>query len=1161
MPERRAPGLGERTPDMLPLPLGRQDGAPGTAPLSDSELRQQGIGNAAIAASGGGAPAAALANARREVESSAMGPSGGGAPASSGFARAQSGIGNAALSAPPGREPQKKEEDGKGGGSPAPGPAPGEEGAEGAPPKPGGLVALKATVGNASRRMRKPANGKALVAHTRKAAIAPGPAGKAKAAEATLAGLDSTKESVQPFDTEAFKEALRAKLKSAMPDGKSGEDVKKALSEETGAEVAGEMKAQLGASQAKAVGNLPAAVQRQENPDRHSPGTPPTLTGPSPGAPAPVPDAAGGVPERMPDKALDTTADRNDADAQLASQDLSQDQLKRSNEPSFVDAAETRDSAEEHSRQFPPQVRSVEGAARNEALGRGTGMLNQGFAGLFGGRVAGFLRVFSEQDKAKSKEEAERARIAAGLDAIQSKTRTDVKTMLDIMEAGAVAVFSLGLAEALREFDRQRAQTEANIRETIRRDALANRSWVSKKLGIEVFADLSAHWHNLDKDEVELTISQARKAFNASIEKAIDAVASLVKPILEGVKARIAQGRKEAADYVLRQDSSVAEIAAGELDRINGEFDSLSASVDQRTDALLGKLGENYAAAAKKVEEKAQALRDANKSWWQKLKEKVRGIVRAIIQIKDMFASILSKLSGVVGAILRDPGGFLGNFVTAVKTGLNNFTDNFLSHLKAGFFEWLFGQAAEAGIQIPKKFDAAGIFALIASVIGLTVENVRQRAVAKVGEPAVAALEAGAGILLTLKEKGIEGLWELLVDKLESLKESVVEQIQSMLEIEVIKAGIMWLIGLLNPVSAFIKACKAIYEIVMFFVNNGKRILDFVNTVIDSVGDVAKGSLGAASAKIEESLARLIPLIIGFLAALLGLGGIAGKVKAVIARIQAPVNRAIDAVIDKAVALVKAGASAVKGLFAKKEKPDTAETAVDPAKEAKVSAGLAALDKAEAEHEDSGRISKEQAEIVARQVHRQHPVFKRISVVDGNQTWDYELEASPKWRKRGGFKGANPAVKAGVARLRSLLSSEKIPWQYKHGLAAQLNRAETLFNAGRLAGVEVSYDKKVGRVDFVLINPDQVLEYKFWTQEYTKENFAKLARQLTKYHGTNKPVVLELAMTKTKPITLEFVEGRLREELEVRGLVMSSINVIEEGTIISVEVALELPWE
>ena len=50
---------------------------------------------------------------------------------------------------------------------------------------------------------------------------------------------------------------------------------------------------------------------------------------------------------------------------------------------------------------------------------------------------------------------------------------------------------------------------------------------------------------------------------------------------------------------------------------------------------------------------------------------------------------------------------------------------------------------------------------------------------------------------------------------------------------KVIKAGIEWLIGILNPAAAFIKVCEAIYNVVMFFVEKGKEIIEFVNSILD----------------------------------------------------------------------------------------------------------------------------------------------------------------------------------------------------------------------------------------------------------------------------------------------------------------------------------------
>jgi hypothetical protein len=45
----------------------------------------------------------------------------------------------------------------------------------------------------------------------------------------------------------------------------------------------------------------------------------------------------------------------------------------------------------------------------------------------------------------------------------------------------------------------------------------------------------------------------------------------------------------------------------------------------------------------------------------------------------------------------------------------------------------------------------------------------------------------------------------------------------------------MWVLSLLNPASAFVKACKAIYDIIMFFIERGSQIAELVNAVMEAV--------------------------------------------------------------------------------------------------------------------------------------------------------------------------------------------------------------------------------------------------------------------------------------------------------------------------------------
>src|SRR3954452_15107344 len=153
----------------------------------------------------------------------------------------------------------------------------------------------------------------------------------------------------------------------------------------------------------------------------------------------------------------------------------------------------------------------------------------------------------------------------------------------------------------------------------------------------------------------------------------------------------------------------------------------------------------------------------------------------------------------------------------------------------------------------------------------------------------------------------------------------------------------------------------------MFFIERGSQIIDLVNAVIDSLAAIAKGSIGVAATMVENALAKAIPVAIGFLAGLLGLGDISGTIRKTIEKAQAPVNKAIDWVIGKAVALVKAAGGFIKGLFGgkdKKGKDDKVESD-DPQHDAKVEAGLTEIDRLEQQQLESGTITREHAETVA----------------------------------------------------------------------------------------------------------------------------------------------------------------------------------------------------
>ena len=181
----------------------------------------------------------------------------------------------------------------------------------------------------------------------------------------------------------------------------------------------------------------------------------------------------------------------------------------------------------------------------------------------------------------------------------------------------------------------------------------------------------------------------------------------------------------------------------------------------------------------------------------------------------------------------------------------------------------------------------------------------------------MSAIEKGVEIFRIIATTGIAGLWQMLMDKLGDIKEMILEQVKDFVVTKIITAGITWLIGLLNPAAAFIKACKLIYDVVMFFVDNASRILKFVNTVIDSVADIVKGNVSGVVDKINDVLGQMVPIIIGFLASVIGIGGIGQKIRQIIQTLQKPINKALDFVIKTGLKLAGPIIRGIKGISGK----------------------------------------------------------------------------------------------------------------------------------------------------------------------------------------------------------------------------------------------------
>ena len=352
---------------------------------------------------------------------------------------------------------------------------------------------------------------------------------------------------------------------------------------------------------------------------------------------------------------------------------------------------------------------------------------------------------------------------------------------------------------------------------------------------------------------------------------------------------------------------------------IGDRFGELDSAVADKQAALVDDLAGRYVEARDKVDAEIAAEQEKHKGLIDKAQDAVGGAVQAIAQLKSLFMGMLSRAADAFTRILDDPLGFITRFMNAVKDGFMNFAADILTHLKKGLMGWLLGALAEGGIELPTTFDTKGILKLVASLLGLTWANLKARIMKMAPWIAtvIDVVESKIEVFQILATEGVGGLWNWIKDKLGDLKEMILTPIKDFVVEKIVKAGITWVIGMLNPAGALIKIVQALVGVVQWITERGAALVDLVNTVIGAVSDIAHGGTGGVPAKIEAALSKAVPLVISFLANLLGLGGISAKIREIIAKIQAPVNKAIDAVIKGALKLAKPLIRGIKGISEK----------------------------------------------------------------------------------------------------------------------------------------------------------------------------------------------------------------------------------------------------
>jgi hypothetical protein len=704
----------------------------------------------------------------------------------------------------------------------------------------------------------------------------------------------------------SFLELLRAEIQKAMP--KKLGDTDDFLDDDKKSEMKSGVTSNVNEQKDAATGDIKATTQSPPDPTQipSKEVRPMPTDALTPETPAPI-GARGAMPAPKTAEEVSLQKSKEGASSKLADADVTVEQLNKANDPRFTAVVRAKQAVERNADSAPRQFRAGEEKTLSKAKALASADERKAAGQLTGARQRAGANVKSRQQLAKERDEARRKEVADTIERLFNETKASVEGKLASLETDVNTMFDRGVETAMENMKRY-----VNMRKDAWKDERYDRIggsllWAKDKLfGLP--------------DAVKVFYEEGRKLFIEEMDALVVRIADTVESRLKEAKGEIDKGQRRIHEYVESLPKDLQAVGKAAEKEMGSRFDELRQSVDDKKNDLAQGLAQRYKEARDKADSALKEMHEADKGLVTALIDKLAEIVEILRKFKERVMSMLKKGQDTIGLIVADPIGFLKNLLAAIKKGVGQFADRIWEHLKAGFLEWLFGSLAETGITLPKDFSLPSILKLVLDVLGINWPKIRGKVVKIIGERNMALLEAAVELVKALIDGGPAALWEKVKEYLGNLKEMVVESIKEWVVTSVIKAAVTKLATMFNPVGAIIQAILAIYNTVMFFIERINQILVFVEAIINSVFKIATGAIDDAANWIEAALARTIPLIIGFLARLLGLSGITEKIKGFILKIQTRVDQAIDKVIDKIVGGIKklfaAGKAAVGKVLA-----------------------------------------------------------------------------------------------------------------------------------------------------------------------------------------------------------------------------------------------------
>ena len=624
-------------------------------------------------------------------------------------------------------------------------------------------------------------------------------------------------------------------------------------------------------------------------------------------------DAVPGVPEEM----TDLSEYDDDFNSALEKEGITQEQLDMVDKGPLVEARDERDgirekvkTAPKEARQFADQKqKNVEQEMDKEEDSTRKDMRKERDKQLEGAK--------KDQEKAKDKYELERKAVTDHINGIYTGVEDKIKKRLDKLEKENEMRFGKKVLQFSNEFEKQ-----------VKKDV--NAYLDERHSGIGGFFLSGWDWLTGidDHPQVERAFERARADYIKKIDQEIKDIATETNSVIDECKQWLEDAKQEIKDYVDDLPGHLAQHGQDAAKDMDKKFTELDKFIDKKKEELVAKLCQMKEKAIEHIDAKIE-----------KMKEEMAGaIAKALMFLIDAALSFFTWALETVGydmgkirpqiaktrrtlkEIVMHPIAFMGNLIDAAGQGFSQFGDNIRQHMISGLVNWLTGTMGDIDIELPQTWDLKGFLFFFLQTLGLSWNVLRQKLTRYIPEHVISFAEGSVDMVRRVIKEGPIALWDEFKAKMGEIKGQIMESVRNMLVVELVKKGIEHLLGILVPGAGIVKAIIAIYDIIMFFIENWQRIVELVMTIFKSVGDIAFGKIGKAANFIENAMGMTIPIMFAFLARLLRLGGLAKKVQKAIKKVRKPIDKIVDKVLKKIAKTARKLFGRKKGKGGKKDK-------------------------------------------------------------------------------------------------------------------------------------------------------------------------------------------------------------------------------------------------